>query len=174
MVVNQNRANKECIMTSSSYTESSQPVDDAVFSRFLSADSGQRDMLYRQAYAQYQGGQLKAALTSFRYLCLTDSHNARSFIGLGATLMKTGHFDRAAAAFSCAYRLDNTDPQPALGMVECFLALKSYKLAQQALSSVFQRAVPEAQWQPLLKKAHKYRIMIKAIKVGSANGTGRK
>ena len=92
-----------------------------------------REALYRLGYRLYGQAKYEDAQRLFAILLMHNHYERRYYLAYGAcTQMLKRHAD-ALRYYSVAAQLDLTDPQPAIHMAECFLALGQRKDARGCL-----------------------------------------
>jgi len=90
-------------------------------------------MIYKQAYDQYNFGLYKEANQAFRLLCLLDPQAARYHLGLAATNHQMGNYHLAIPIYFASYFLDTTSPAPLYYISDCYMNLKLPDCAYFAL-----------------------------------------
>ena len=128
-----------------------------VISQLRAVSNEQMESIYQYGFGQFETGHYKEALTVFRYLAVMNHRESRYFLAIGLCL---SHLDRdsdAVAALVHAAGLNNSDPRPSLAMVECFIKLKSRRLAKSALKEVARILKSNKGWGEERKVASQYK-----------------
>lgn len=90
----------------------------------LSLSEPTREDLYTMGYNFYNHGKYDEAASCFATLALSDSSNAKHWMGLGAAQQMNKKFEEALGAYSFAALTDVLSPRPSMHAAECFFALK--------------------------------------------------
>lgn len=118
---------------------------------------GQMEAMYSLGYTRFDTGLFQDALKVFRYLALLDHWNPRYFLGIGLCLYKMGHYAEAIPSLSYTERLDKKDPRPSICMTECFISLKSRRLAKKSLAEAVKRLKSSDGWEYERRQARQLR-----------------
>lgn len=106
----------------------------------------QFEALYAAAYRLYASDRYEDAAKVFAYLGMTDPHDRRYTLGLGASQQMLKKWDEAIAAYTLCIALDVEDPVPAFHMAECVAGKGDLADAQTLMAEVVQRCkAPEHQ-----------------------------
>ena len=130
--------------------------------RLQGLDQSQLEAMYKVGHGRFASGHYEEALPIFRQLCLLDHHSYQYFLALGATQSELHRYAQAAATLNHAQQLDRDDPRASLAMGGCFIELKQFSLARQALTTAITRAERSKSWARELKKARQLMIYINA------------
>jgi len=93
------------------------------------------ELLYAFGHGFYQSGNYKKAMHFFRYLTLLESSCQKHWMGLGASYQMLKQYERALQCYGQAAILDESDPHVHWHAAECFLEIKQFNYASQALNS---------------------------------------
>lgn len=108
---------------------------------------------YSAAYALYDHGKYEKAQTLFRFLCLHDHLRKRNWMGFGATCQVQQKFNDAVTAYSVAVMLDHRDPWPHLHAGECYMSVRNWGDARNALRAALGFAGNKTKYSRLKKRA---------------------
>lgn len=94
------------------------------------------EAIYATAYNFYSHGKFERAKSIFSALTQLDQHQAKYWVGLGASYQMLKQYQSAIDAFGIATLLDTNDPKPVFYASSCFMKLNQIDLAQQSLEAV--------------------------------------
>lgn len=97
------------------------------------------ESLYSQGYAFYQSGLYDRASEIFQILCAKKPLDVRFWLGLGASLQESLHYEEALPAWAMAALLDSKSPYPHFHAAQCCLSLKKRDDAAIALQNASER-----------------------------------
>jgi type III secretion system low calcium response chaperone LcrH/SycD len=106
----------------------------------LSLNAESAENFYAIALNLYENGKYPEALNFFRLLTIASMENGKYWFGLAASQQMLGAYSEATPAYLAAARLDHGNPYPFLHQAECFIALKCFQEALQALDEARGRA----------------------------------
>ncbi|MBI3508435.1 MAG: tetratricopeptide repeat protein [Chlamydiia bacterium] len=101
------------------------------------------ELIYADAFAQYEAGRLADATESFRLLCYQHPLEGKFWFGLAASLQESRSYLDALQAWAVASILQTTDPYPHFHAAECYLSLQNKEDAALALQQAEQRTPNE-------------------------------
>lgn len=106
------------------------------FDKLLSIPSKTQEETYAVGYRYYENGKYQEAVNIFRFLILSESHNKKYWLGLGASLQMLKEYAKALEAYLIASSMDETDPYVFLYMSDCLIVLGKIEEALEILKTV--------------------------------------
>lgn len=97
------------------------------------------ELLYKEAYLQYENNKLEEASITFRFLVLFDPWIKKHWMGLASCQQLRKFYDKALHSYAIAAALDSEDPYPHFYAYQCCLASNNLIDAQKALLLAYQR-----------------------------------
>ncbi|HVZ45025.1 MAG TPA: SycD/LcrH family type III secretion system chaperone [Ramlibacter sp.] len=98
------------------------------------------ESIYQLGYTFYNQGKYMEAMRVFAYLLAANHMDPRHHIGFGACMQMQKHYGEALRFYAAASKLDPTQPEPALYMAECHLALGKRGEARTAIQFALMRS----------------------------------
>ena len=112
------------------------------------------DLIYAQAYAQFNAGHPRRAQPLFAALCVLDGKTADHWLGLGVCLRHAGDAVQARVAFETARALAPEAPAPAFHMAHLLLEQGEQSAARDHLAT-FKAAPQGPEKAALAETAHR-------------------
>lgn len=106
-------------------------------------------LLYSLGVNLYDHSQYEDAKIVFQRLVLAQSHEARFWIALGASLQMLKSYEEALTAWAMASLIEDSNPVPHFHAAECLFSVHQYDEAHKALQEAKQRVQGH---EPLVKK----------------------
>ena len=108
--------------------------------------------------------QFKEAYELFKKVCFHDCSNKRGWMGLGACCNLTSKSEQAISFYSCAAEIDREDPYPLFCVCNCYLGLRAYQEAQQALDDVIACCGTNPKHTKLKERSERVKTSIKIVR----------
>ncbi|HSY26391.1 MAG TPA: SycD/LcrH family type III secretion system chaperone [Burkholderiaceae bacterium] len=109
------------------------------------------EALYTHAYNCYTQANYAEAMRAFGLLMTYNHMDRRFHMGFAACLQVQKKYDEAIKYYGTATLLDPSEPSPVLHSVECFLALKKFDEATNALVRLGSMLKGNQRFAPLLR-----------------------
>lgn len=111
------------------------------------------ESFYSFGYRMYNTGQYDQATQLFRLLILLDPTNPKYLFGLAACFHMEKDFENAASTYIVCSLIDLNDPIPHYHASDCYINLKKYNLAIDALNVSLQRMENRAEFSAIRDRA---------------------
>lgn len=91
------------------------------------------EVLYADAFNQYEAGRFQEAVEAFRHLCFLHPFEAKFWFGLAASLQESRSYPEALEAWAVTALLNPKAPHPHFHAAECYFSLQNREEALTAL-----------------------------------------
>lgn len=120
------------------------------------------EAIYASGYILFNQGKYENALKLFALLLIYEQSDRRFFIAVGTCFQKLNIPEKAIEYLGLANFFDVTDPEPAVQIAECLLAMKRSEEAHKLLKTIHAEFGKLSQYQEMMKKVEAMLFLAKA------------